>query len=48
MKKTLSNVGAVLRVIAGVVCCVIDPKGYCLSHYTEKELEAMGINIDRR
>lgn len=45
MKKIVKNVGAVLRGIAGVVRCVIDPKGYCLSHYTKKELDEMGIKF---
>lgn len=47
MKKALSKVWAMLRVIAGELWCILDPKGYALSHYTKKELEEMGIDFER-
>ena len=48
MNKALSKVGAILRVIAGDLWCVLDPKGYALSHYTKEELDQMGINFDHQ
>lgn len=48
MKKVVKKVGAILRVIAGDLWCMVDPKGYCLSHYTKEELEYMGIDFDYR
>ena len=47
MKCVVKAVGAVLKVIAGEVWFMLDPKGYCLSHYTKKELEEMGIDFER-
>lgn len=47
MKFVVKAVGAVLKVIAGEVWFMLDPKGYCLSHYTKKELEEMGIDFER-
>ena len=46
MKKLVKKAGAILCGIAGFVWCAMDPKGYCLSHYTKKELEEMGIDFD--
>jgi hypothetical protein len=46
MKKVVKKVGAILCVIAGELWCILDPKGYALSHYTKEELEEMGIDFD--
>lgn len=46
MKKNVKKVGAILRAVAGELWFVVDPKGYCLSHYTKKELEEIGIDYD--
>ena len=44
--NAIKKAGAILCGIAGFVWCAMDPKGYCLSHYTKKELEEMGIDFD--
>lgn len=44
----VKKVGAILCGLLGVVWCVLDPKGYALSHYTKEELDQMGINFDHQ
>lgn len=46
MGKIVQKVGAILRAVAGTLWCTMDPKGYCLSHYTKEELASMGIKFD--
>ena len=48
MKRVVKKVGAIVRVIAGELWFVLDPKGYCKSHYTKKELEEMGLDFEYR
>lgn len=43
MLKSCQKVGAFFNKIAGIVWVMLDPKGYCLESYSEKENAEMGV-----